>query len=238
MPKRFRRHKLTPRKEPEKGRAPGYFCPGSAAFVLSSCAPVGFWQYARPFMATDEKDPKDESSPQDDEQNSPSEAAGDAGGGDDAGPADADGASMAPPELSADAPVEALAPNQMGNTRFVYGAFFAGAILIGFLATKIVSAAWHKLSTYKPQFGEPRDEFLYPISALIGIGVALYYFRKPSARQYAEEVASELGKVTWPSKKEVTNSTTVVVVTTIAATIFFALLDQFWRFITDKVYGV
>lgn len=196
-------------------------------------------------MATDEKDPKDESSPQDDEQNSSSEAAGDAGGKGDVAASsnanEADGASLTPPELSADgpdAPVEALSSSQMGHTRFVYGAFFAGAILVAFLATKIVSASWHKLSTYKPQFGEPRDEFLYPISALIGIGVALYYFRKPSARQYAEEVASELGKVTWPSKKEVTNSTTVVVVTTIAATIFFALLDQFWRFITDKVYGV
>lgn len=184
-------------------------------------------------MASDEKDPPDESSPRDDEENSSSEAAVDEANA-------AEGASLAPAAADGSdlAAAEALAPNQMGNTRFVYGAFFAGAILVGFLATKIVSAAWHKLSTYKPQFGEPRDEFLYPISAAIGIGVALYYFRKPSARQYAEEVASELGKVTWPSKKEVTNSTTVVVVTTIAATIFFALLDQFWRFITDKVYGV
>ena len=196
-------------------------------------------------MATDEKDPPDESSPQDDEQNSPSEAAGDAGGE----AADANAASLVPPaELTKDAPVDAstdaameaefAGASQVGQGRFVYGAFFAGAILTAFLSTKIVSGIWHKLSTYKPQVGEPRDEFLYPISALIGIGVALYYFRKPSARQYAEEVASELGKVTWPSKKEVTNSTTVVVVTTIAATIFFALLDQFWRFITDKVYGV
>ena len=185
-----------------------------------------------PSMASDEKDPPDESSPRDDEENSSSEAAVDEANA-------AEGASLAPPAADGSALAAADAhANTMGNTRFVYGAFFAGAILIGFLATKIVSGAWHKLSTYKPQFGEPRDEFLYPISAAIGIGVALYYFRKPSARQYAEEVASELGKVTWPSKKEVTNSTTVVVVTTIAATIFFALLDQFWRFITDKVYGV
>ncbi|NOU29350.1 MAG: preprotein translocase subunit SecE [Polyangiaceae bacterium] len=70
------------------------------------------------------------------------------------------------------------------------------------------------------------------------MGVPLYYWRKASSRQYAEEVAEELSKVTWPSKKEVTNSTTVVVVTTIVATIFFALLDQFWRFVTDKVYGI
>ena len=140
---------------------------------------------------------------------------------------------VSPPEMS-----DVLAPNQMGVTRFVYAAYFAAAILVGFLATKIVSAGWHKLSTYKPMVGEPRDEYLYPVSAFIGIATAIYYWRKPSARKYAEEVATELANVTWPSRKEVTNSTTVVVVTTIAATIFFALLDQFWRFITDKVYGV
>ena len=49
-------------------------------------------------------------------------------------------------------------------------------------------------------------------------------------------VAEELSKVTWPSRKEVTNSTTVVVITTLFATLFFALMDRFWAFITDKIY--
>ena len=52
----------------------------------------------------------------------------------------------------------------------------------------------------------------------------------------ANEVAEELSKVTWPSRKEVTNSTTVVVLTTVFATVFFALMDRFWSFITDKIY--
>ena len=50
------------------------------------------------------------------------------------------------------------------------------------------------------------------------------------------EVAEELSKVTWPSRKEVTNSTTVVVLTTVFATVFFALMDRFWGFVTDKIY--
>jgi len=130
------------------------------------------------------------------------------------------------------------ATSQLGYTRFVYAAYFAGGIGIAFLATKIVAGIWHLVSKKWPQAGEPTDTYIYPIAIALGIGVPLYYWRKASSRQYAEEVAEELSKVTWPSKKEVTNSTTVVVVTTIVATIFFALLDQFWRFVTDKVYGI
>jgi preprotein translocase subunit SecE len=74
------------------------------------------------------------------------------------------------------------------------------------------------------------------VAAVVGILFAIYYWRKQEARQYANEVAEELSKVTWPSRKEVTNSTTVVVLTTVFATVFFALMDRFWGFITDKIY--
>ena len=43
-----------------------------------------------------------------------------------------------------------------------------------------------------------------------------------------DEVAAELAKVTWPSKKEVTNSTMVVIVDERFATVYLALLDRFW----------
>ena len=52
-------------------------------------------------------------------------------------------------------------------------------------------------------------------------------------RELAEEVASELSKVTWPTRNEVTNSTAVVIVTTLFSTIFFALMDRFWGFLTN-----
>jgi preprotein translocase subunit SecE len=43
--------------------------------------------------------------------------------------------------------------------------------------------------------------------------------------------------VTWPSRKEVTNSTTVVLLTTLFATAFFALMDKFWNYVTDHIYS-
>lgn len=137
-----------------------------------------------------------------------------------------------------DAAREASAsPMQLGYTRFVYAAYMAGAMLVGFLVAKLGHLAWYRLGQWKPELGEPRDEILYVVSSLIGVMVALYYWRKPESRQYANEVAEELSKVTWPSRKEVTNSTTVVIFYTLFATVFFALMDQFWKYVTDKIYS-
>ena len=137
-----------------------------------------------------------------------------------------------------DAAREAAAtPMQLGYMRFVYAAYMAGAMLVGFLVAKIGHVGWYRLGQWKPEFGEPRDEIVYVVAGAVGIMVALYYWRKPESRQYANEVAEELSKVTWPSRKEVTNSTTVVLFYTLFATVFFALMDQFWKYVTDKIYS-
>ena len=131
----------------------------------------------------------------------------------------------------------AASPLQLGYMRFVYAAYMAGAMLVAFLAARGGHLLWYKLGQWKPELGEPRDEAVYVAAGAIGVAVALYYWRKPEARQYATEVAEELSKVTWPSRKEVVNSTTVVLFYTIFATVFFALMDQFWKYVTDKIYS-
>lgn len=154
-------------------------------------------------------------------------------------PEGADAEVRPPSEAEAEAEAEGVAagPMQMGYKRYVYAAFMAGAMGVGFLTAKIGHVAWYRLGQWKPDFGEPKDEIVFPIAGLIGVLVALYYWRKPESRQYANEVAEELSKVTWPSRKEVTNSTAVVVFTTVFATVFFALMDQFWKYVTDKIYS-
>jgi preprotein translocase subunit SecE len=127
-------------------------------------------------------------------------------------------------------------PVQLGYQRYVYAAYMAGALLAAFLFAKIGHASWYRLGQWKTELGEPKDEFVFPVAGVLGIVVAVYYWRKADARKYADEVAEELSKVTWPTRKEVTNSTTVVVLTTLFATVFFALMDRFWSFITDKIY--
>jgi preprotein translocase subunit SecE len=135
------------------------------------------------------------------------------------------------------AQVGAASPIQLGTRRFVYAAYFAGAICIAFLVSKLLGFGWLKLQSWKPAVGEPRDEALMPLSALIGAGAALYFWHRTRARELAEEVAAEMSKVTWPSRTEVTNGTFVVIVTTVISTVFFALMDKFWGFVTNLVYG-
>jgi preprotein translocase subunit SecE len=131
---------------------------------------------------------------------------------------------------------DVAAPVQLGYQRYVYAAYMAGALIAAFLFAKIGHASWYRLGQWKTELGEPKDEYLFPVAGVLGVAVAIYYWRKPDARKYADEVAEELSKVTWPTRKEVTNSTTVVVLTTLFATVFFALMDRFWGFITDKIY--
>ena len=53
----------------------------------------------------------------------------------------------------------------------------------------------------------------------------------------AEEVAAELVKVKWPTRKEVYSSTIVVLATSAIAVTYLFLLDRFWGFVTNLIYG-
>jgi len=128
-------------------------------------------------------------------------------------------------------------PAQLGAQRFVYAAYFTGAVAIAFLLSKAISFGWMRLSLWKPQVGEPDEMVAVVAAAVVGALVAFYYYRDEKVRTLAEEVASELGKVTWPTRDEVVNGTFVVLVTTLLATAFFALMDRFWGFVTNLVYG-
>ncbi len=135
-----------------------------------------------------------------------------------------------------------VAPTQLGHRRFVYAAYLAATTAAAFVLTKALDYGWFKLSAWKPEWFmsigvEPRDEIIVPVAVVIAVILGVRYWQNLKVRTMAEEVAEELTKVTWPTRDEVTNSTTVVIITTIFATIFFALMDQFWLWVTKHVYG-
>jgi preprotein translocase SecE subunit len=145
---------------------------------------------------------------------------------------------LAPSEHRDIAPVgSVMSPVQMGTRRFVFAAYFAGAIGIAFILSKVIGLAWQNLEQYRPSIGDPRDEISMPLAALAGVIAAVYFWKRTRARQLVEEVATEMSLVTWPTRTEVTNGTVVVIVTTVVSTVFFALMDKFWGFVTNLVYG-
>ena len=64
-----------------------------------------------------------------------------------------------------------------------------------------------------------------------------YIFVEMEMSELVWHLVKDTPKVTWPTRTEVTNGTFVVIVTTIISTVFFALMDRFWGFVTNLVYG-
>ena len=138
-------------------------------------------------------------------------------------------------------------PTQLGATRYVLAGFFASGIMVTFVVTKVIEGTWNRLADnswvarqapFVSSIAEDdRATFATLVGALVGVSATIYAYRRPDVRTWTSEVAAELAKVTWPSKKEVTNSTIVVIAAGAFATVFLALLDRFWGFVTNLVYG-
>jgi preprotein translocase subunit SecE len=129
----------------------------------------------------------------------------------------------------------------------VHAAFFLAGILTAFLASKTFVLVWNSLSGWAaavravPQLvsytEEQRDSIGLVVGAIIGALVVIQSYRKESVRTWANEVAAELSKVTWPTREAVLNGTLVVVVASALATVYVTILDRIWSFLTTLVYG-
>lgn len=149
--------------------------------------------------------------------------------------------------VPADAAELAAPTTQLGSQRYVHAAFFAAGILIAFVASKVLGAAWSHLADWTPAARavpqlvsiaeEERDELTMVAGAVIGIASVVQVYRKEGIREWADGVASELAKVTWPNRETVVNGTLVVVIASAIATVYVAILDRFWSFLTTLVYG-
>lgn len=147
----------------------------------------------------------------------------------------------------ADLATEDVAAAQLGTERYVMAGFFAAGMLCAYVLGRFIHGVWAYasnkdwLSQTLPRVAAVADDDKTTYSFIIG-GIAalilvLRIYRKPEVRSWSEEVASELTKVKWPTKKEVSNSTIVVIAASAVATIYLAMLDRLWGFITNLVYG-
>src|SRR5512133_3983276 len=143
--------------------------------------------------------------------------------------------------------LEEEAAGQLGSERYVLAGFFAAGMLGAFVLGRAIQSIWAGLSnkdwfsTSVPRLAAVADDEKSTISLLIGAVIALVVvirtYRKPEVRTWTDEVASELAKVKWPTRKEVWNSTVIVIAASTVATVYLALLDRLWAFITNIVYG-
>jgi preprotein translocase subunit SecE len=143
--------------------------------------------------------------------------------------------------------VEDETPTQLGSQRYVMAGFFAAGLVAAFVFGKIVHGVWSWLSNKEwfssalPSLSSIADEDRTTYGTIVGALLAVFFmvrtYRKPDVRAWTDDVASELSKVKWPTKKDVSNSTMVVIAASTIATLYLALLDRFWAFVTNLVYG-
>ena len=87
-------------------------------------------------------------------------------------------------------------------------------------------------------FGTPPSEFrITVVSAVIATVAGVIMYRSDKYYYLANEVASELKKVTWPTAKEIRTATFVVVVMAIVSAIILGFFDLVWSNLTELVYG-
>jgi preprotein translocase subunit SecE len=183
------------------------------------------------------KDDEDETRNPSEEESS-TETSADAG---------AEEASMESSEQAIETADDEGAASALGATRYVHAAFFLAAIIGAYVTGKLLGLIWSEVAQWPaavraiPQlvaYGEEqREGICLGVGAAIGTLMVIQSYRKPSVRGWADDVASELSRVTWPSRETVLNGTIVVVLASTIATVYVTILDRFWSFVTTLVYG-
>jgi len=150
-------------------------------------------------------------------------------------------------EISETESEEDVAAGHVGVVRYVHAAFFAAGILSAYLSGKVLLSIWNTLADFPDAVRmlpflieyteDERGSLTLVIGAVVGVLLVLRYYRRPAVRSWATDVAAELSKVTWPSKDIVTNGTIVVLIAGAIATLYIAMLDRLWGYLTNLVYG-
>ena len=124
---------------------------------------------------------------------------------------------------------QGIAPTAIGLTRYVHFGFFLAGFIMTYVLMKIIGAAWTLLLP-------TNDLAVTGLAVGLAGGATLYAWRHPRLSMLAKEIATELSKVTWPTRKETSAFTVTVIVTTIIASIILGLFDAFWSMLTGIVY--
>lgn len=140
-----------------------------------------------------------------------------------------------------------LVAAELGALRYVHAAFFAAAIIAAYLSGQILLSIWNSLADWPAavravpqliQYAEDeRSSRTLIVGAVLGCLLVLRYYRRPQTRAWANDVAVELSRVTWPGRDMVTNGTIVVLIAGAVGTLYVAVLDRFWGYLTNLVYG-
>jgi preprotein translocase subunit SecE len=109
--------------------------------------------------------------------------------------------------------------------------YLCGAVLLFYLLQWSIDWIWGYVAT------APSESKISVIAAIAAGVTAIVLYRNDRIYHLANEVSSELKKVTWPTLKEVRAATITVIVMAIVSAIILGLFDLVWTNVTELVYG-
>lgn len=109
--------------------------------------------------------------------------------------------------------------------------YLCGAVVLFYIVQWSIDWVWG-------YFGHPPTEFVISLTAaVVAVGTGVVLYRSDRVYGLANEVASELKKVTWPTAKEVRTATIVVIAMAILSALILGIFDFIWSNLTELVYG-
>jgi preprotein translocase subunit SecE len=108
--------------------------------------------------------------------------------------------------------------------------FAVAGIILAWLLAKCGDWAWS-------YFGKPEELFVGLGSVVVASIVTVVAWKNEQVFSLANEVTSELSKVTWPTRRETFDSTVVVIATTIISSLLLGFFDAVWSWATRMIYG-
>jgi preprotein translocase subunit SecE len=109
--------------------------------------------------------------------------------------------------------------------------YLVGSVILFYLLQWSIDWIWGYFAPV------PSDFQISLAAAIIAAVTGIVLYKNDRMYGLANEVASELKKVTWPTAKEVRSATVVVIVMTIISALILGLFDFVWSNLTELVYG-
>ena len=109
--------------------------------------------------------------------------------------------------------------------------YLVGAVIMFFLLQWSIDWIW---GYFAPA---PSDAKISLGAAVIATLTSITLYKNDRIYGLANEVATELKKVTWPSAKEVRSATFIVIVMSILSAVILGFFDFVWSHLTELVYG-
>jgi preprotein translocase subunit SecE len=109
--------------------------------------------------------------------------------------------------------------------------YLVGAVILFYLLQWSIDWIW---GYFAPA---PSDFKISLAAAILAAITGIVLYKNDRMYGLANEVSSELKKVTWPTAKEVRQATVVVIIMAILSALILGLFDFVWHNLTDLVYG-